>query len=69
MINVIPTSFELEEAKTTIDICAELDVTEVQIKTLARFAVLLDTSLLGKSSVLCVLRKHNIPSWTRIFHL
>ena len=53
VINVIPTSFELEEAKTTIDICAELDVTEVQIKTIARFAVLLDTSLLGKLS-LCV---------------
>ena len=59
MINVIPTFFELEEAKTTIDICAELNVTEVQIKTVARFAVLVDTSLLGKLSV-CVLGKLDI---------
>ena len=39
---------EMEEAKSTFDICAELNVTEVQTKVDARFAVLLDRSLLGK---------------------
>ena len=42
------TTVEMEEAKTTFDICAELNVTEVQTKVAARFAVLLDRSLLGK---------------------
>ena len=39
---------EMEEAKSTFDICAELNVTEVQTKVDARFVVLLDRSLLGK---------------------
>ena len=42
----------LNEAKLTIDICAELNVTEVQIKTEARFAVLLDRSLLGINNII-----------------
>ena len=49
LITVLNTSVvEMEEAKTTFDICAELNVTEVQTKVAARFAVLLDRSLLGK---------------------
>ena len=48
-ITVLNTSeVVMEEAKTTFDICAELNVTEVQTKVAARFAVLLDRSLLGK---------------------
>lgn len=49
LTSVLNTSLvEMEEAKTTYDICAELNVTEVQTKVAARFAVLLDLSLLGK---------------------
>jgi hypothetical protein len=48
MITVLNTStIEMEEAKSTFDLCAELNVTEVQTKVAARFAVLLDRSLLG----------------------
>ena len=39
---------ELEEAKRQLNICAQLNVSEVQAKTVARFAVLVDDSLLGK---------------------
>ena len=58
------TTVEMEEAKTTFDICAELNVTEVQTKVAARFAVLLDRSLLGKyththtHTIYCMLHVH-----------
>ena len=38
----------LEEIKTTVNICAELNVTEVQTKVAALFAILLDPTLLGR---------------------
>ena len=53
-ITVLNTSVELEEAKRQLNICAQLNVSEVQAKTVARFAVLVDDSLLGKFISNCV---------------
>ena len=60
VITVLNTStIVMEEAKSTFDLCAELNVTEVQTKVAARFAVLLDRSLLGKHTII------NYTFWCR----
>ena len=60
---MLNTSVELEEAKTMLNICAQLNVSEVQAKTVARFIVLLDLSLLGEST--CV---HAVRLGCSMFH-